>query len=131
MFVGYLYHITRAENINSILEYGLGAIAGNGINKELGVSGKVYSICFDPIPYILNINPISSDEDYEKKYIVDLICRLLMYNQLSVHIAVIKINVQMLDKFKLIKEPNEKYVYIYFDFINPVAFTYDFFNVNR
>jgi len=133
MFVSYLYHITRAENINSILEFGLGAVAGNGINMEQAVSNKVYTLDFDPIPFIQKTCEINDLIDAEKNYIVNLIIDLLMYRSMIVEIAVIKINTQMLDKHKLVKDnhPNEKFVYIYYGIIPSVAFTYNLFLAHK
>lgn len=133
MFVNYLYHITRAENLNSILENGLGAYAGNGINMDLAVSNKVYTLDYDPLPFILKTHPIITNIDAEKNYIVYLICNLLLYRSPIIDLAIIKINVQMLDKQKLVKDPHpqEKFVYIYYGVIPEVCFTYDLLEFHK
>ena len=113
MYIRYLYHLTKENNLNSIMEYGLGAHAGDGINLVQATFLKVYMVCFDPMPYLNGKIP-NRDEERERKYIIDLICRLLLNRDDFINLVVIKINLNQLPTERLIKDPhpNEKFVYI-------------------
>lgn len=52
----FLYHITHIDNLESILEFGLGAFAGKGIDQDNAKSGMVYLLEFDPTDILKNIN---------------------------------------------------------------------------
>ena len=125
MFYPTLYHITRQTNLESILEYGLGALCGEGINMEKGRSGNVFTIYLDPMPYIQGYQP-QTDTEREQRYIVFLICKLLMYRDEFADLTVITINANKLDQRLIERDPNphDRLVCIYQGIISPLVFKY-------
>jgi hypothetical protein len=57
----YLYHLTNSVNIYSIIQYGLGAKAGRGIDLHLSQKDKIYFIDFNPEIYLYQTLIIYND----------------------------------------------------------------------
>lgn len=138
--IQYLYHITRLENFNSIQEYGLGACKGVGINMEKSVSGKIYMLDFDPVPFLNNLKDRTlTNIEKEQKNMIDWICYLLNYDSNyagsqiirmpHLDLIVIKIQTNGIEKRNLVKDPIENFVYIYYGTITHDKFTHQYFQI--
>lgn len=108
----YLYHITNYENIYSIIQYGLGAKAGKGINLELAKKGKVYTIDFDPEYYLKeSLMDLNNEQQNHVEFLLR-ICLLLTLNCTYVKFCILRINTESLELRNLFKDI-EEFVYIY------------------
>jgi len=117
----YLYHITHIDNLESILEYGLGAFAGKGIDLEDAKSGIVYLLEFDPTYVIKNIECSNAD-------IVCDIIPLIMGMEIN-NFIVIQVDGDCITEGEIIRD--EPLVYRFHGVIPRECFDYRCFSIKH
>jgi hypothetical protein len=109
----YLYHITNSANIYSIIQYGLGAKIGKGIDLHLSQKDKIYSIDFDPEIYFRETLYTMNETQKSQLELLLRICILIAFDSKYLKFCIIKINTDDIDKTRLVKT-EEDFIFIYY-----------------
>jgi len=115
----FLYHITHIDNLESILKYGLGAIAGKGIDEEKAQSNIVYLLEFDPTDILKNIECSNAE-------IVCNIVELIMGMENN-NFVVIQVDGYCITEGEIYRD--EDYVYRFHGIIPRECFDYRCFSI--
>ena len=127
----YLYHITNSVNIYSIIQYGLGAKKGKGIDLHLSQKDKIYFIDFDPETYLRQT--LYTIDEKQKLHLELLlrICTLIAFDCKYLKFCIIKINTNNIDKSRLVKT-EEDFIFIYYGTIEEYDIsTYEMIDSNK
>ena len=117
----FVYHVTKLSNLNSILETGLGAKIGQGIDQERAKMNMSYSLNYNPYHQIYTKN---QNYNKEKSSLFKLILHLCLGALDTVDIAIIKIDTSSISKnFIIDKSEQENLVVIYKGIIDPKHFS--------
>jgi len=138
----YLYHLTNYMNIYSIIQYGLGAKIGKGIDLHLSQKDKIYFIDFDPEIYLRqSLDPLDEKQKSQLELLLR-ICLLISFDCKYLKFCIIKINTEDIDKTRLLRrdqdivsgnvKSEEDFVYIYYGTIKEYdIFIYEMIDSNK
>jgi hypothetical protein len=126
----FLYHITCKSNMESIIEKGLGAVKGKGIDWKNGQQGVTYFIDFNPNLFLSREYNQSSETNLtqDQEEMVLLLVGLLMNRKNFIAVSVVKVSTNDLDITRLRIDPADAYVYVYNGVIK--NFTYKCYEVS-
>ncbi len=105
----YIYHFTLLSNLKSILDTGLGAKIGKGIDLEKAKLNMVYALNFDPYVYF-DFPTLETNEQVNQDNLLRLLVHMLLGPSETQDIAILKVDTKDLSEKNFTSEENNNAV---------------------
>ncbi len=121
-----LYHITVYDNFHSIMDLGLGAIAGKGIDWKNAKARRVYFIDFDPYSFLDGNDNLDSEQSSN---LIDILGTILGNKNIT-RIALFTVESRDLYSTNLRRDIKNTCDWIYDGVIHPDKLSYNIFEIS-